>query len=347
MKGTLLIVGFNRPEALESSYARVFRQQGWSVHFWTPPEALQKFSRGRRLGRIFSTFVHVEAWSRKANLELLQLADQLQPDLILVIGTEGVRPGTLAQIKVRVPHSLLYCIYPDSPHNLDNERINCLPFFERVTTSSPAWVDAFERLGARRVHYLPFAADTHLHRPATQEARRDLQHDVVFIGTWRNEREEFLEQLADFDLCLWGSDYWQRRTRAGSPLRARWGGRSIMGEEFAAVSSASKIMLNIVDAATWPGPNMRTFEQAACRAFSLVTRSPAVLELFREGREIECFDTIAEAREKITYYLAHEEERKRIANAGYDLIVNGGHTYEARVEQVLSWAREDGLGLSR
>jgi len=345
MSGSLLIVGFDRPEALENSYARVFDQLGWSVRFWTPSEALRRFSRGRRLGRVFGTYVHVEAWWRKANLELLQLADRLRPDLLLVVGTEGVRAGTLAQIKVRAPRCLVYCIYPDGPHNLDADRINCLPFFERVTTSSPAWVDAFERLGARRVHYLPFAADTHLHAPFAGAARAEFRHEVVFIGTWRGEREEFLEQLADVDLCLWGSDYWRNRTRPGSPLRARWGGRPVSGGEFAEACSAGKVMLNILDAATWPGPNMRTFEQAACGAFSLATRSPAVLDLFREGENIECFDTAAEARDKIKYYLAHEGERRRIADAGHELVVRGGHTHQDRVENLLGWAREDGLTL--
>jgi spore maturation protein CgeB len=120
----------------------------------------------------------------------------------------------------------------------------------------------------------------------------------------------------------------------------------VSGGEFAEACSAGKVMLNIVDAATWPGPNMRTFEQAACGAFTLATRSPAVLDIFREGENIECFDTPAEAREKINYYLAHEGERRRIADAGYELVVRGGHTYRDRVEKLLGWAREDGLALS-
>jgi spore maturation protein CgeB len=341
MSNVILIVGFNTQEALESSYARAFQKLGWTVNFWTPIEALHRVSRGQRLGRLFGTFVHVEPWWRKANLELLLLADRLQPDILLVVGTEGVRAGTLAQIKVRLPRCLIYCVYPDSPHNLDDDRINCLPFFQRVTTSSPAWVDAFSKLGAREVHYLPFAADTDFHYPANGASSRDMVHDVVFVGTWRKEREDILEQLSDFDLCVWGSDYWKTRTRTGSPLRARWGGRSIRAEEFAGVAGASRILLNIVDAATWPGPNMRTFEQAACGAFSLMTRTPAVLDVFTEGENIECFETVAEARDKISFYLSHEEERKRIAGAAREFVINEGHTYLDRASQIVSWASED------
>lgn len=299
---------------------------------------------GHRLGRLFSTFIHVEPWIRKANLELLKLADTLRPDLILVIGTGGVRGGTLAQIKVRVPDSRIYCIYPDSPHNLDADRIHCLPVFDRVMPSSPAWVTAFQLFGAARVHYLPFAADPDLHSPiALGNSANSLAHDVVFIGNWRYEREVFLEQLADFDLCLWGENYWKHRTRPGSPLRARWGGRPLTGAESAQACAESKILLNFMDPATWPGPNMRSFEQPACRAFMLTNRTPALAELFKEGETIEYFNSVEEARDKINFYLAHEDARQRIAEASYRFVIEGGHTYVDRARQLIKWAEEDGV----
>jgi spore maturation protein CgeB len=171
--------------------------------------------------------------------------------------------------------------------------------------------------------------------------QQQFKHDIGFIGTWRQEREAFLEQLADMDLCIWGSSYWKSRTRRNSPLRALWSGRSITGVEFARVCAENRIMLNIVDIATWPGPNMRAFEQPACGAFSLTTRSPALLEIFEEGESVECFDSVGEAREKIKYYIAHEGERRRIAEAGYRLVVNRGHTYLDRARQLLQWATDD------
>ena len=86
---------------------------------------------------------------------------------------------------------------------------------------------------------------------------------------------------------------------------------------------------------------MRTFEQAACGAFALSTRTPALLEIFTEGKNVECFDGVEEARDKIRYYLSHESERLRIANAALKLVVEEGHTYLDRADQIVGWTQED------
>lgn len=334
MTRRVVIVGPTGAEALESSYARAFDSLGWSVYRWTPATALGAAARGGALGRQFARFVRVDAWERKANLELLRLVDGVRPAILLVIDTGGVRAGTLGQIRARCPDTALYCVYPDSPHNLDGERIAALPLFDRVATSSPAWVDVFARLGARHCAYLPFAADTTLHAPVAQAP--ETGGDVCFVGTWRPEREAFLETFADLDLRIWGSDYWRTRTRPHSPLRARWQGRPLRGAELGLVCATTRVMLNVMDPATWPGPNMRTFEQAACGAFSLTTRSPALLDIFTEGVDIECFDDVTEARRKVEQFIADDAGRARIARAGHQL-VTAQHTYAHRVMALLAW----------
>jgi len=339
---SVLIVGFTDPTRLESSYARAFRKLGWNVYFWDPIEALHRSVRGSKPGRLLSDFINIEPWARKANLELLQIAQRARPALVLVIITEGVRAGTLGQLRAQLPNTLIYCLFPDTPHNLVPDRIQSLAMFDRVLTVSPAWVDTFERLGAKDVDYLPLAADTELHHPVSNTSVNG--HDVVFIGNWRAEREHFLEQLTDFDLQIWGSEYWKKRTRKGSKLSNHWQGRQLLAGEFNWACSANRILLNIIDGVGWPGPNMRAFEQPACRAFSLVTRTPAITELFNEGKDIECFDSVEEARDKIEFYIRNENARLKIAENSYEAVVRGGHTYIDRATQLANWMTEDSRG---
>jgi spore maturation protein CgeB len=288
------------------------------------------------------TFLGVEPWLIKANLHLLQYVNNLRPILILVIALGDVRFGTLAQIRSCVPNISIYGIFPDSPHNLTSHAVQCIPALDRIATSSPAWINAFHRLGAIRVHYLPFAADTEFHYPVPASHQSSaFSRNVLFVGNWRDERETILEHLDDLNLGIWGPKDWQRRLRRGSPLQARWGGRELVGSEFAQACADAKIMLNIHDVATLPGPNMRTFEQPACRAFSLVTRTAPILDLFTEGENIECYESVIELREKIRYYLDHEAERQRIATASYEFVTQRGHTYVDRAQQIIEWVKED------
>lgn len=333
----IVIVGAleNRVEALESSYARAFSHLGHSVFRWDPMQALARNSRGRSLGAIFSRFVHIDVWLRKANSELLSFVTEVQPDLLLVIGTSGIRAGTLGQIRVQSSHTALICLYPDSPHNLDHDRILSLPLFDRVLVSSPAWVRTFRKLGSEHVDFLPFASDSLIHSPITTNYGKKYQ--IGFVGTWRPDREIFLEQLCHLDLAIWGSSYWGSRTRRGSTLRQKWTGKSLPFDKFPQACADTKIMINLIDGHTWPGPNMRCFELAGCGAFQLVTRTPAVTEIFQEGVNIECFDTIEEAQSKIDYYLLNSECREKIAEAARQFVLDHKHTYIDRAALIISW----------
>jgi spore maturation protein CgeB len=64
-------------------------------------------------------------------------------------------------------------------------------------------------------------------------------------------------------------------------------------------------------------------------------RSDEVLEFFQEGKEIECFATVKELKEKIDFYLKNEELRIRIAEAGYRRCVQSGYLYADRAKRLL------------
>lgn len=342
MTDTVLIIGTERESSLEKSYSRAFAKLGWTVHTWDPHSAMHRSARFGKAGHMLAQLTVVEPWLQRANLELLAMAYDLNPDLILVIATSGVHAGTLAQLRVVIPNAKIYSIFPDTPHNLVGNRIQCLPLFDRVIVYSRVLIDVFERLGAKRVVALGFAADPDLHRPYDGDGNIVPRiADVSFIGNWRPEREAFLEQLADFNLVIWGSNYWSTRTRPNSPLRKLWVGSTAEGMEFAHAVSQSKISLNILGPISWPGPNMRTFELPACRAFVLSERQPGVTEYFKEDFSIACYSSIEEAREKIVHYLNEEVSRDGIAKAGYETVIHNGNTYLDRARTIIDWLEQD------
>ena len=58
---------------------------------------------------------------------------------------------------------------------------------------------------------------------------------------------------------------------------------------------------------------------------------PEYLEI---GKDLDCFENAAELKEKVAYYLEHEEERIEIAKHGYET-VKSKHTCKHQVAEIL------------
>jgi spore maturation protein CgeB len=187
------------------------------------------------------------------------------------------------------------------------------------------------------VEFLPYAYDPWCHYPVTLSSDRLslYQSDVTFVGTWGQERAELLEKLVDHDfpykLTIWGNRW--EKLNSQSALRKYVKYEPAYGETQGRIFAGCKIALAFLRS-----PDLhtaRSFEIPAYGAFMLAQRSSEHTLFFSEGIEIVCFDTVAELREKIGYFLSHDQQRKEIALAGYNRIVNGGNSYIDRMQRVL------------
>ncbi len=141
------------------------------------------------------------------------------------------------------------------------------------------------------------------------------------------------------DLRIWGADLWKG---ADSPwVKSRYQGRPVNApSDYAKANRAAKIALAPIDPLDLPGHNMRCFELPACKAFSLVTRTEEMREMFVEDESVVLYDDAKELVEKIRYYLPRPEVRERIAEAAHKRLIDGKHTYADRAATLL---REVGL----
>jgi spore maturation protein CgeB len=345
MKPTILLVvsGGNRdnPSGLAFSYWRAFEALGFRVERFDleaarratvpAPRALDPLVN-RLLGHLDLPTV-----GHKADRKLWSAARQLDPALVVVFCNEAIRAATLLQLKVSLPSTPIVNVFPDTLFNLRDNVVAGLPLYDLFCTHTRAGLRHLEALGCRAPFYLPLAADPALHRPLplSAEEQRELGCDVVYVGNWREDHEALLGHLEGFDLAIWGTPLWQR-ARAGSFVRARWRGRALVaGDAYSKAHIAAKVCLNPIDPLNLPGHNMRTFELAACGVFALMTRSEDTSTIFREGESVALFGSPAEMVEKVRHYLAHPEERRRIAAAAHELVVHGGHTYLDRARTIV------------
>ena len=83
--------------------------------------------------------------------------------------------------------------------------------------------------------------------------------------------------------------------------------------------------------------NMRTFEVMGSGSFLLTNWIPTIEDLFTDGKHLVLYRSLDEMVEKAKYYLAHDEERERIAQAGYEEVM-ANHTIDKRVDKILEAA---------
>jgi spore maturation protein CgeB len=103
------------------------------------------------------------------------------------------------------------------------------------------------------------------------------------------------------------------------------------------VYNSARINLNVH---TWfgqgSGMNLRLFEVPAAGGFLLTDWVAEIDGAYRQDEHLVCWRTVEELREKVTYYLAHEDERRAIAARGREHFLRH-HTYAARARDLLGY----------
>ncbi len=277
--------------------------------------------------------------------DLIRRIETLKPDVAFFYLGSSVWESTLRELKRRGVKLVQMCDLPATTM-LARDRVN-LPYFDLIFV--PANLDAGLRAaGARgRMEYVPLGFAPEVHRPLqlTPDEHQQYQSDVCFIGAldkqFHSQRRQWVEYAIEqgVHLKIWGG---YRHQYLDSPILRHWHGQ-IWGEAQVKALCAAKIGLNFhVDHQPGEldrGLNIRAFELAACGVFQLLQRVPGVTEFFEEGKEIVCFDSREEMIDKIRYYLAHDEERQRIAAAAHARALRE-HTWAQRIERMVMLMRE-------
>lgn len=132
---------------------------------------------------------------------------------------------------------------------------------------------------------------------------------------------------------VWGN--WAREVKRSPDLRPLWRAPGVWGVDYAKAMGCASIGLSLLSRLAPDRHTTRTFEIPACGTFLLAERTEEHQELFEEGREAEFFGDLDELQDKIRYYLAHPDERKRIAAAGRERCLRGGYSYHDRMRGLL------------
>jgi len=329
--------------SLSSSFKRAFESLNVDIACFNDRESYERanpFNDNKNLRKLANK-IFFKFFIRKVQDDFIDFIKQEKPDLLLVIKGWYFFPETIKKIKKLFPKLLIFNFNPDNPFNTwhkgsSNDLIrNSIPFYDVYFIWGKFLIEPLRKAGARRVEYLPFAWDPFLRQPAgllNEDEQEHFGSDVVFVGSWDKERERILSRLLGYDLKIWGSS-WQK---ANSKLQSAWTKKAEFGKNFCKIIKSSKIVLNLIRKQNPSSVNMRTFEIPACRGFMLSTRTEESLQFFQEGKEAEYFSDYEELKEKIDFYLKHDDLRKQIAENAYRKVLSDeSYTYKDRAKKIL------------
>jgi hypothetical protein len=277
------------------------------------------------------------------NREILERAARFRPDVLWLEKGTYVFPRTLRRLR-RDP-SLLF-VY----HNTDDWKLagwvhrvhwrflrRTLDWYGLHITSNLWNVDEFRAAGFARVVHMELAANPALRDPgAIPDAdRAALGGPAGFIGHWEPVTERRLLHLlrGGVPVKIYGGG-WDHAKAAGE-LTCAAQHRLVLGDEYARAICSFDVNIGIVSKWNRNHTASRTFQIPALGAFLLHERNELVARYFKEGVEAEFFDSDDELLEKCRHYIAHPEERRRIAEAGRRRCFESGYFESDRVREIL------------
>ncbi|MDD2733277.1 MAG: glycosyltransferase [Desulfuromonadaceae bacterium] len=274
----------------------------------------------------------------RINKAVISTARTVKPDIVWIDKGLAITSETLQSIKVFCPQTILVSFSPDdmlNPNNQTEHYLNSIPLYDHHITTKTYNVKELQSLGAHSVLMMDNSYCRRSHNPVnlTPEQRLKLGAYVGFIGFWEQERDEYISFLAESDIPVrvWGP--WKQDRKYPPNMLVE--GRTAWGDDYAPTLCAFDINLCFLRKENRDLQTTRSVEIPACGTFMLAERTDEHLSLFKEGEEAEFFDSKEEMRDKVTYYLQHEDLRRKIALAGYNRCQDQGYSYTERFRQVI------------
>lgn len=262
-------------------------------------------------------------------------------DMVWIDKGMTIKPATLLSIKRLSPATLIIGYSPDDMaqrHNQSRYFLDDLGYYDYYLTTKTYNVPELRAMGVRQPLFIANAYAPEIHRPldlSTAE-RAALGGPVGFIGAFEDDRAAHILALAEAGIKVrwWGWPGNRRWVNKHPNLKIEK--KPLWGDEYAKAINSFDINLCFLRKINRDRQTTRSVEIPACGGFMLAERTDEHLELFREGVEAEFFGSVEELVKKVCYYLAHPEERQRIAQAGLRRCHDAGYSNDQRLQVMLS-----------
>ncbi|MBH49051.1 MAG: hypothetical protein CME71_12860 [Halobacteriovorax sp.] len=281
---------------------------------------------------------YLENNSQQLQSDLLQKADEVQPDLIFFcLFRDQFKPATLEKLNAKYKTMNWF---GDDAWRFDNFTKFFAPHFTYSVTTDKFSLKKYKAIGINQVVHAQWAA---IDDDRSFE-KKPYKYDVSFIGGANPYRKWFVKNLEKMGVKIhcFGNG---------------WPNGPLSNDEMIELFQTSKINLNISNSACYDirylfahpknlahtlvskkqssQTKARNFEINYYGGFQLTDYVPAIEDYYEIGKEIACYTYPEEASVQIKYFLEHDKERESIRERG-ESKAKQGYTYTGQIRKVLS-----------
>jgi len=319
------------------------KERDFSYDYYNMYDTLKKMTG---VNVIFFDYMETlnEAGRGEMNIRLLALIEKEKPDLTTFsLYTDQLLPETLDKAR---SFTKTLCYFWDDQWRIQFA-LQWAPHFDYLTTPDYDGIRKWKSRGFNKVIYSPFGSNPNKWK------RLDVpkKYDVSFVGMKHSYREWILRKLEKAGISV-------------HTVGAGWPSGFVSYDEIINIFNQSRINLNLSNSISYDlryafsslravrdvANSLRAsgdvknreqikgrhFEIPGCGGFQLSFYVEGLEHCYDIGQEIAVYSDTDDLIEKINYYLKYEDDRERIAAAGYQRTLRD-HTYEKRVKDILAY----------
>lgn len=295
---------------------------------------LQYFTRND--GSYGQNYPGTEEQRRKTNSRRLQalFADfektKWIPEILIAQTWAGyIDPKVLQDIKTRYG-TFMINIGMDDRHQYWGRKVDgewwgtrgLIPYIDLALTAAPECVEWYEKEGCPAL-FFPEASDPDMFHPMPELPKI---YDVCFVGGRYGVREKIVNALRSAGVSVtaygFGWEAGRLETNDVPPLFAQ-----------------SKIVLGvgtIGHCEDFYALKMRDFDGPMSGSCYVTHDNPDLRLVYKVGEEIVTYRSVDDCIDKVRWYLSHEDERERVAQAGRARAL-ADHTWEKRFRDLFDF----------